>query len=135
MWCAYSTCKKSCDENYLECGICSKRYHYECKKVTKTAYLIIINNNLTYICSEECFRAIFPFNDLDDDDFLTTFDETYEFPCKKCKLECLGDELMNCIECDMCNAWFHKKCAKLEFEYQSYVDGKHDFLCGKNCRD
>ena len=66
--CGVLKCKKSCDENYLECGICSKRYHYECKKVTKTAYSNIVNNNLTYICSEECFRAIFPFNDVDDDD-------------------------------------------------------------------
>ena len=134
--CGNLSCKKSCDENYLECDICMKRYHYKCKKVTLTAYLSIINSNSTYVCSDNCFRSIFPFHDLKDNEFLTTFiNDKNEFPCKKCKLECLGGELMNCIQCDICDAWLHADCAKLEFDFQSYVEGKHDFICGKNCKD
>ena len=134
--CGDLSCKKSCDGNDLICAICLRSYHYKCKKVTLKAYEDIINNNYTYICSDECYCLIFPYYDLKDNEFLTTLiTNNNEFPCKKCKLECLGRGLMNCIQCDMCEAWFHKDCAKLEFDFQSYVDGKHDFICGKNCRD
>ena len=133
--CGNLSCKENCDVNYLECDICLKRYHYKCEKVTLGDYLSIINNNSAYVCSDICFCSIFPYYDLNDNEFLTTFDDSNEFPCKKCKLECLGEGLMNCIQCDICDAWFHKDCAKLELDFQSYVDGKHDFICGKNCRN
>ena len=133
--CGNLSCKKSCDKSDLECDICLRRYHYKCKKVTQREYLSIINHNSNYFCSEKCYYQIFPYYALNDNELLTTFISDNEFPCKKCKLECLGGGLMNCIQCDVCDLWLHADCANLEFDFQSYVNGEHDFICSKNCRN
>jgi len=54
-------------------------------------------------------------------------------PCKKCKMACLGNGLMNCIQCDICDHWFHEKCANLDYSLECYQYYDLDFICSEKC--
>ena len=45
------------------------------------------------------------------------------YPCPTCKFDCENE---NCILCDYCHNWFHKKCAKLS-------DKRFDLLSRSTC--
>ena len=66
-------------------------------------------------------------------DFLTTFMGDGLFSCKKCKKDCLGHELMDCIQCDVCDKWLHADCASLKYTFDCYINNSLDFVCGDKC--
>ena len=134
--CGNLSCKNSCDHNSLHCIVCLKFFHYKCKGLSQTAYHDIITNNVGYICSRDCLSATLPFFDSNEIEFLDTIthhDNLY--PCKKCKLECLDKNLMNCIECEVCNRWCHESCADLKYDFEHYTNEFCDLFwtCSNVC--
>ena len=127
--CGKLSCRNSCDHNSLQCIVCLKFFHYKCKGLSQSAYQNIMSNDSGYICSEDCFSATLPFFDSSEIVFLDTIthhDNLY--PCKKCKLECLDKELMNSIECEVCNRWCHESCADLEYDFKYYGNESCDLF-------
>ena len=109
--CGLPACKKSCVNNRVFCVVCLKWFHYKCLKLKNSFYSEVVNSHLSFVCSDTCSLALHPFNNLDQIDFLSTVvDPKESFPCKKCKKECLDNELMDCIQCEICFYWFHTKC-------------------------
>ena len=89
---------------------------------------------MTFTCGPKCFGTIFPFSSSDHIDFLDTLDNgNCPYPCKKCKKACIGNELMDCIQCDVCDKWLHKDCADLEFDFDYYINSSQDFICSPRC--
>ena len=88
--CGNLKCKVSCASNYLFCAVCCKPFHYKCAGLTKKAYLDHVRTNKNFICSSNsCSRSLFPFNNLDHIDCVTTQIDRNLPPCKKCKRGCL----------------------------------------------
>ena len=54
-------------------------------------------------------------------------------PCKKCKRECVGHRLMDCIQCDVCSKWQHASCATLDFPFELYVERDLPYYCSLKC--
>ena len=133
--CGILSCPDNCNENSerIFCVVCFKWFHYKCKKLSKKAYKTIIDNKLPFVCEGICNRSLFPFSNLNDIEFLHTQLGRGTFPCKVCKMDCLGKELMDCIQCDICDHWFHESCAPLEY-LLDYYDSIHNlFICSNKC--
>ena len=130
--CGVLSCKVNCDRNNLFCEVCQKWFHYKCKKVTKRDYLDIKSRNLTFVCDEKCYNAILPFFLLDQVDFLNV-DGSCPYPCKKCKKGCVGNQLMDCIQCDVCDKWLHAQCANLTYDFDYYINSNLEFICSPRC--
>ena len=113
--CGNYSCKLSCVENSIQCLVCQKYFHYTCKGLTQKAYKNLIENKISYICSEKCQSSILPFSGLDKIDVVITFFGKGGNQCKKCKRECLTTraDLMNCIHCENCKGPFHLECTHL----------------------
>jgi hypothetical protein len=56
-------------------------------------------------------------------------DSSNLYPCKKCRNECVVD----CIQCDECDEWFHYKCARLTEEEFTRLGSNtlRDFFCSR----
>ena len=134
--CGILSCKVSCEKNSLQCEVCLKHFHYKCIKITEREYDDIKSRNLTFVCGVECYNAIFPFFSLKQIDFLNTLvdDGTCPYPCKKCKKPCIGNQLMDCIQCDVCDKWLHRDCANLEYDFDDYINSSIDFICSPRCQ-
>ena len=133
--CGVLSCKVSCENNSLHCEVCSKWFHYKCIRVLERDYIDIKARNLTFVCSDDCFRAILPFYSLDQIDFLNTLvdDGSCPYPCKSCKKACIGNQLMNCIQCDICDKWQHVNCGNLTYTFDYYIDSSFDYICSTRC--
>ena len=134
--CGKLSCKNSCDHNSLQCIVCLKFFHYKCKGLSQTAYRDIISNGVGYICSEDCFCATLPFFVVGEIEFLDTITHHENlYPCKKCKFECLDKNMMNSIECEVCNRWCHESCADLKYDFEHYSNESCDLFwtCSNVC--
>ena len=42
---------------------------------------------------------------------------------------------MNCIQCDVCDRWYHEKCANLKYEFDCYLKESYDLIwtCSDVC--
>ena len=127
------SCKKSCDANCLTCIVCLYPFHSSCVKIPKRQYKAILTKDKNFVCSKKCYNATFPFSEVDEIDLLCTLFGDNMYPCKKCKRDCIGNGLMNCIQCEICLKWQHSSCANLEFPFDYYVDKNLDFFCSKKC--
>ena len=107
--CGNYSCRYSCDDNCLQCIACAKFFHYKCKKLKRKDYCNFLDNNLDFICSDECYRSYLPFSEfINPIEFLESiFEHDGLYPCKRCKLECLDGNLMDCIQCEICESWYH----------------------------
>ena len=123
--CGNKSCKVSCDENSLTCVICEKYFHYKCQKLRKRDYQNIINNNLDYICNQNCYSSILPFFEC------VSIDPDVSYPCRKCKLECMDGQ--DCIQCEICDSWLHVECANLKYDFSCYVQNLCGFICSEKC--
>ena len=134
--CGVLSCKVTCNvENSLFCSVCKKWYHYKCLKLTQTFFLESIKND-NFVCSIRCYGNLLPFAKLNLTDFLSTtiIDPGEEkYPCKKCHKECFGNDLMDCIQCEMCLKWLHRDCANLVYTFDSYIDNDLSFFCSPKC--
>ena len=133
--CGNLSCNVSCEQNSLHCVVCLKWFHFKCIKVLERDYIDIKSRNLSFVCSDDCYRAILPFYSLDQIDFLNTLvdDGSCPYPCKKCKKACIGNQLMNCIQCDICDNWQHVKCADLIYDFDYYIYSGFDYICSRRC--
>ena len=132
--CGNRSCKANCTKDNLQCEICSKWFHYKCVGLSKKLYLDFLETRKTFICSDACVRTLFPFSGLDQIEFLTTQVDSDLHPCKKCKKECLGNHLMDCIQCDNCEHWFHSECANLSIHtFNNIIDSNSLYFCSKKC--
>ena len=100
--CGNNKCKVSCDSNRLFCVGCQHWFHYECAGLSKKAYLDYVNRKLTFVCDRSCSALMMPFSKLSHNDLMLNFDKTNQYPCGKCKKECLGSKKMNSIGYDEC---------------------------------
>ena len=131
--CGLPSCKHSCTNDSLLCIICNKRYHYKCMKISRKRYLEISKKG--YVCSDSCFSSIFPLYKIDDIDFLSTLIDSESYPCKICHKECLDDELMNTIQCDICDKWLHFECAD-DLSYGKFIElanSDRPYFCSDIC--
>ena len=129
-------CKASCThDTSLRCILCEKWFHYKCANLSKKAFTELSLSRRSFVCSNRCYNSVFPFGDLDTIDFLTTLiDPIISHPCRKCKKNCLGNQLMDCIQCDYCHSWYHFECTNIHDElFQSYVHNDLEFICSKSC--
>ena len=134
--CGILSCKKSCDQNSLYCMICMKWFHYKCKNISEKKYNEIVAKKLYFICDDHkhsCYSSIQPFSNVAQIDFLTTLMGDGIYRCKKCKKDCLGHGLMDCIQCDVCDKWLHADCASLKYTFDCYINNSLDFICGDKC--
>ena len=134
--CGDPSCKTSCDQNSLKCSICLKYFHHKCLKMSKKQYLKVLkNNNALIVCSRKCYNLTLPFSNVNQIELLSTLfsGNDVQYPCKKCKLNCLGGGLMDCIQCDVCQKWQHAECANLEYQFECYINNSYSFICSKKC--
>ena len=105
-------CGKHCDKNesfIISCGICEKYYHRSCIKLSKREYKRTIENNFTFICDRKCYASVLPFSASDHIDFFSALYGENEFPCCKCKRDCLDG--IYYLQCDVFDDyWFHVDC-------------------------
>jgi len=134
--CGDLSCPVNCNENSARifCEICEKWYHYQCRNLTRKAYRELILNNKSFICPDGCNNLLFPFYNLNQLEFLDLLSDNNDTPCKKCKMACLGNGLMNCIQCDVCDHWFHETCVQLDFPFDCYLQYDLDFICSERCQ-
>ena len=133
--CGNYSCRHSCDNNCLQCVACLKFFHYKCKKLKRKDHLNFQNNNLDFVCSDECYRSYLPFFEfINPIEFLEDiFEHDGLYPCKRCKLECLDGNLMDCIQCEICENWYHAECANLQQDFVYYIEGSCGFICSARC--
>ena len=89
-------CRENCEFEFICCNVCEKSYHRKCLKLSKIKFENLRKMD-SFICSNTCYNSILPFHDLDNIDFLCVFRGNGEYPCLKCKRDCLGN--MACISC------------------------------------
>ena len=83
-------CTKFCVKEYLCCFICAQYFHRDCVKMTKKSYENISKNKQKFICSSRCYNAEMPFFPITDEiEFLYCIFGVGNYPCTKCKRECL----------------------------------------------
>ena len=128
--CGNLSCKVNCNTDNIHCLICNKLFHYKCLGLSKKAYITLKKNNKGIICRDACFQTLFPFCYIDQIDFLDTNIDSDVHPCKKCKKECFGNELMDCIECSVCLKWLHKECSDLsDIAFHRYTSNNIPYIC------
>ena len=114
-----------------------KWFHHKCKNISDKRYNEIVEKKLYFICDDHknsCYSTILPFNNIEQIELITTFMGDGLYRCKKCKKDCIGHGLMNCIQCDVCDKWLHAKCAALKYTFDSYVNNSSlEFICGDKC--
>ena len=127
----YGVCGKHFDSNecyILECGVCNKSFHRTCIKISKKKYSNLIQNGNIFICSNKCHSTILPLSQCNDIDFFSALFGENEFPCGKCKRDCLKQTA--CIQCSICGTWDHFECSGLttrEFLHDVY------YFCSSKC--
>ena len=133
--CGDLSCPVNCDENSerVFCEICQKWFHYKCKNLSKKAYLELLASKKSFVCKGTCCQILFPFFNLNQIEFLDLLSVENDTPCKKCKMACLGNGLMNCIQCDVCEHWFHENCANLDYSLECYLYYDLNFICSDKC--
>ena len=68
-----------------------------------------------------------PFFMADDVDFMSYLFGDGKYPCAKCKRDCVDN--IACIQCSICNDWYHYVCASLsEKEFYYYY-----YFCSRPC--
>ena len=114
-------CGKHCDSNeslIITCGVCEKNFHRSCVNLSKKKYLDLVENNHTFICDRKCWNNALPFSRSDNIDFFSALYGENEFPCSKCRRDCLKHTA--CIQCSICDIWDHFECSGLT---------EKEFLC------
>ena len=123
------SCCENCSGDDISCSICRKTFHSKCLGLSKERSKTHEQAN-SLICSIRCFNSQLPFYFGDNIDFLSALFGEGEYPCKKCKRDCLDN--MDCISCSACGSWHHFDCTKLsehEFKTKTY------FFCNKRCEN
>ena len=131
--CGNLNCSLSCDSDCLTCLICSKSFHFNCVKISKKQYTAALTFGKEFVCSKKCYNLALPFSNIDNIDFLCTLFGENSFPCKKCKRDCIGNGLMDCIQCDICLKWQHSTCANLPYSFETYTHSSYGYVCSKRC--
>ena len=117
-------CGEHCDSNetlVVYCDICEKYFHRSCAKVSKKKCLELTKNNHAFICGHKCWNAVLPLSQCDNIDFYSALYGEGDFPCGKCKRDCL--DYPACICCSTCGTWDHFECSGLsarEFYFPYY---------------
>ena len=106
-------CAAHCDTDnlILKCDICTKSFHRSCKNVSKKRFRDLEKNNKGFICSNKCELSVLPFFSADKIDFFSALFGEGEYPCKKCKRDCLNKSA--CFQCSNCDKWCHFECSDL----------------------
>ena len=101
--------------------------------MTIRTYNEISNDINMYICSEKCEMARLPFSESDDIDFKCALYGEGLYPCKYCRRDCLWG--MKCLQCDVCDEWYHIECTLFEDAdaYDVIVDNDYEFICSDKC--
>ena len=134
-------CGRNCnDESYsIFCDMCCKWFHRECQKLTiKQHHQLGADNNM-YFCSDKCEVAPFPFTGIDNIDFTSTIFGDGLYPCNICSQDCLDG--MECLQCDVCDDWFHTECRYGRCNGDSdgfsahdiIVDNHYEAICSEKC--
>ena len=92
-----------------------------------------------YVCSEKCELSIFPFTHLDHIEFKSTIFGDGLSPCTICSYDCLDG--MDCLQCDVCDEWFHTECRYGRFAgdndgftaHEVIVDNNYEAICSERC--
>ena len=136
-------CGYKCEDSqkYLDCGICEKRFHIKCKKITIREYNSIKKNKHMYLCSDKCGIAPLPFTLVDNIDYLSALRGEGLFPCTICKRDCLIECMKkdcldgtHCLECVVCDGYFHVACRYLDKDaYAVIVDNNYQAICSDKC--
>ena len=128
-------CGEDCHENShsVYCEICCKWFHIKCKQITVNEYNEMSIDNHMFICSDKCKVAPFPFTKIDDIDLKCALYGEGLYPCKYCRRDCLDG--MNCLQCDVCDEWYHIECTLYEDAdaYDVIVDNDYEFICSEKC--
>ena len=96
--------------------------------MSKSTFKDIKEKNVDYICSSKCIFSELPFFSSDNIDFFSALFGENEFPCAKCKRDCL--DMSPCIQCSICDDWHHFECTNLtinQFNTNPY------FFCSRKC--
>ena len=107
-------CGLHCDSNeslILYCEICNKHYHRSCLGISKKRFKEILRNKETFVCSRKCSSSLIALTQNDNIDFYSALEGEGEFPCGRCKRDCL--DKTPCISCSICDRWFHFECSNL----------------------
>ena len=124
-------CADFCINDYLTCIICKKSYHRKCLKLSKRDFDNFQQGTCNYICDDKlnnCYKAVLPFNTADDIDFMDFLFGDGEYPCGKCKRECVSN--IACIQCSVCDVWYHHVCTNLSDE--EFISNYY-FFCSRDC--
>ena len=127
--CGNLNCRSNCNKDNLLCVVCNKLFHYKCAGLTKKTYLTHIKTGRNFYCSDSCIRSLFPFNDIDNFDLLTTLFKSDLPPCKKCKKDCLDKKQLKCIQCCKCLSHFHIECVDMSETVFDKRSKNSDFYC------
>ena len=133
--CGKLSCPENCNEHTdrVFCQICEKWFHFRCQKLSKKSFQNIRNKKEIFVCDGVCTSALLPLSQIDHLEFLSFIFGDGKRPCKKCKLDCLGKNLMNCVMCKVCKNWFHETCTTLEYDYAEYLTRQIDHYCSNKC--
>ena len=128
--CGY--CGKDCSENShsIFCDICCKWFHRKCQKLTIKQYNELSVDPNLYVCSEKCELSIFPFTHLDHIEFKSTIFGDGLSPCTICSYDCLDG--MDCLQCDVCDEWFHTECRYGRFAGDNDGFTAHEVIVDNN---
>ena len=99
--------------------------------MTIRTYNEISNDINMYICSEKCEMARLPFSECDDIDLKCALYGEGDYPCKYCRRDCLWG--MKCLQCDVCDEWYHIECTLFKDAYDVIVDNDYEFICSDKC--
>ena len=118
----------------VQCEICLKWQHASCADL-EFPFINYVCGHIDFICSKKCEMSVLPFNKVVSNDRIDEFyPDRDSYPCKICRNECLGDGLMDCIQCDVCEKWLHFECSSLTpQEFKDLCDSTHDYICSKRC--
>ena len=135
-------CGRDCGEesHSIYCELCCKWFHRKCQKLTLEKYYELSIDHSMYICKNpKCELSIFPFFGIDSIDFESTLFGDGLYPCKICSHDCL--EGMECLQCDLCDEWFHTDCrySRCTGEHDGFsahdiiVDNHYEAICSEKC--
>ena len=134
-------CGRDCDDQSqsIFCEMCCKWFHCKCKKITMKEYNELSVDPNMYICSDKCKVSTFPFTKIDAIDLMSTIFGDGCNPCIICGQDCLDG--MECLQCDICDHWFHTDCRyskcvgdnDIFSAHDVIIDNHYEAICSEKC--